>query len=165
MQHLPGNEVLYVVRLSDAFTNRKVGILGRQSAKEAANCGGAAVGKSQLGILRVELKRVTNLALAKKRDAFVIATGRVGVVAIDAIQSMTVNPGDICRKMAFVIEPKHVRVARRLAFELELRMTVPERGESSGIAIAWSRQIKDYLLRWVGMALKTGPAEQMAFRR
>ena len=81
----------------------------------------------QVRIFRVELERVTRLAIGRKGDALIITALRIGFVAVIAVELPAVDPRNVRREMALMIEAQNVamflpiviRIARFLIIELD----------------------------------------------
>jgi len=86
-QHLRGDEVLDLVRLAQSLFHREVSVVGIEVTEEAADRDRVAMRQSELGVLDVDLERMTGLALRREGNALIIVTPlAVGFVAIAALQ-------------------------------------------------------------------------------
>jgi len=84
---LRGDEVLDLVRLAQSLFHREVSVVGIEVTEEAADRDRVAMRQSELGVLDVDLERMTGLALRREGNALIIVTPlAVGFVAIAALQ-------------------------------------------------------------------------------
>src|SRR5436305_4465542 len=103
----------------------------------------------ELRIILVEHQRMTRLAIRGEADPLIEPAGRLGFVAIIAIELLAVHRRNVVRKMALMIEAQNVGIARLVADELEFRMRVGEGGKSLRVTARRPRQLEDDLLRWI----------------
>lgn len=108
---------------------------------------------------------MTGLTVGFETDALIIAAFRIGFVTIVAIELSAINGRNIRGEMTLVIEPKHVGVARFVAYELKFRVPIPKGIERLGVAPTWSRQFKDDLLRRMKMPMVICPLKLHPFLR
>ena len=76
----------------------------------------------KIGVVRVELQRMTGLAIRGKADSFHIATLFVDHVARRAFKPLAVDGRNVRGEMPLVIEAQRVGIARVIPPQLELRM-------------------------------------------
>src|SRR5258708_10193454 len=109
---------------------------------------------SHVRVSRIELKRVTSLTIVRVRDPLHETAVGLRLMAIIAIELLTVHRWNVGREMALMIKTKHVRIARVLAFELKLRMRFPKIRERAGVTLLRPRQFENDLLRPMPMPIK-----------
>ena len=155
------------------FQSRVVPILCRQCAQKGPRESDVAVRNFQVGIFRVELERVTRLAIGHDGDALIITALRIGFVAEIAVELPAIDPRNVRREMALMIEAQNVAmflpivigIARFLIIELELRMPSPEGGKHLGVAARRSRQFQNHPLDRVWMPMEVCPFKLHSFSR
>src|SRR5438045_8821232 len=109
-----------------------------------------------LRIFRVELERMTRLAIRRKIDPLIKAAVGIGLVAVIAIELLAAHLRNIAREMALMIETEYIGIARLLAQELKFRMLAVERVEHLGVAALRSRHFPNHLLRRMRAKMKHG---------
>lgn len=108
---------------------------------------------------------MTGLTVGFETDALIIAALRIGFVAIVAIELSAIHWRNVRREMTLVIEPKHGRVARFVAYELKFRVPIPKGIERLGVAPTRPRQFKGDLLRRMKMSMVICPLKLHPFLR
>src|ERR1700730_4775061 len=97
---------------------------------------------------------MTCLAIGSVSDSLHETAVGLRLMAIIAIEFLSVNRRNVRSEMPLVIETKRVRVAHALSFQLKLRVPFPEIRESCGVTLLRTGQFEDDLLRWMGMSMK-----------
>src|SRR5439155_21783908 len=106
-------------------------------------------------------------------DALIITGFGIWFVAIIAIELFAVDPGNVRREMALMIEAQNVAmllpivsgIPRYLIIELELRMPSPEGGKHGGVAARRSRQLQNHTLDRVWMSMERCRGKLHSFLR
>src|SRR2546423_10173475 len=94
-------------------------------------------------IAPVELQRVTRLTIVRESDALHEMTVRRRLMAIIAIELLSIHRRNIGREMPLMVETQNIGVARVDSFQLKLGMRFPKRIERGGITLRRARQLKD----------------------
>src|SRR5256885_16432269 len=92
---------------------------------------------------------MTRLTIGGKTDPLVKAAVGLELVAIIAIEFLSVHRWDVGSEMALMIKAKHVGIACVDPFQLKFRMPSPKRSERRGKTLRRPRQFEDDLLREV----------------
>src|SRR5256885_5431705 len=100
---------------------------------------------------------MTRLTIGGKTDPVVKAAVGLELVAIIAIEFLSVHRWDVGSEMALMIKAKHVGIACVDPFQLKFRMPSPKRSERRGKTLRRPRQFEDDLLREVRMSMKRVP--------
>src|SRR5207249_2304309 len=112
-----------------------------------------------------ELERVTRLTIVRKSNPLHETTIGLGLMAIVAIEFLSVHWRNVGGEVALMIETEHVGVSRVLALQLKLRMRFREIRERRGVTLRRSRQLEDDLLRRVRMSMKSVTWNRRSFLR
>lgn len=139
-----------------ALYPRVISVLRWQGSQKRPDKIDISMWKAEVGIARVELKRMTRLTVRREINARVKSAVRLRLVAIIAIELLSVHRWNVGRKVSLMIEAQRIGIARVHGLELEFRMVAPERGERFGVTLRRSRQIEHGLLRRLRMSMKRG---------
>src|SRR5438477_5337316 len=109
---------------------------------------------AHIRISRIELERVTRLTISGETDPLIEPAVRLKLVAIIAIELLSIHRRDVGSEMALMIETKRVGIARVDALELKFGMRFRKRSERIGKSLLRPRQLEDDLLRGMRMSMK-----------
>src|SRR5438132_7698952 len=84
---------------------------------------------------------MTRLAIGSKTDPLIKAAVRLELVAIIAIELLSIQRRNVGSEMALMIETQHVGIARADAFQLKFGMRFPKRSECRRKTLRRSRQL------------------------
>src|SRR5205085_915936 len=115
-----------------------------------------AVRDFHLRVFRVELERMTCLAIRREIDPLIKAVLGIGLVAVIAIELLAVHLRNIAREMALMVEPERVGIARLLAHELKFRMLAIEGSKDLRVTARRSRHFPNHLLRRMRAKMENG---------
>src|SRR5205807_5270355 len=93
------------------FQSRVVPILCRQGAQKGPRESDVAVRNFQVGIFRVELERVTRLAIGREGDALIITALRIGFVAKIAVELPAVDPRNVRDRKSTRLNSSHLVIS------------------------------------------------------
>src|SRR5438876_9804127 len=97
---------------------------------------------------------MTRLAIGSETDPLIKAAVRLELVAIIAIELLSIQRRNVGSEMALMIETKHVGIARADAFQLKFGMRFPKRSECRCKTLRRSRQLENDLLRGMWMSVE-----------
>src|SRR5260370_31617809 len=97
---------------------------------------------------------MTRLAIGTETDALIKAAVRLELVAIIAIELLSIHRRDVGSEVALVIKTEHVGIACIDAFQLKFGMRFPKRGERRGETLRRPRQLGNDLLRGMWMSVE-----------
>src|SRR5437762_12837082 len=97
---------------------------------------------------------MTRLAIGSETDPLIKAAVRLELVAIIAIELLSIQRRNVGSEMALMIETQHVRIARADAFQLKFGMLFPKRSECRRKTLRRSRMLENDLLRGMGMSVE-----------
>src|SRR5207245_9473485 len=97
---------------------------------------------------------MTRLAIGTETDALIKAAVRLELVAIIAIELLSIHRRNVGSEMALMIETQHIGIARADAFQLKFGMRFPKRSECRGKALRRPRQLENDLLRGMWMSVE-----------
>src|SRR5438552_16171357 len=97
---------------------------------------------------------MTRLAIGTETDALIKAAVRLELVAMIAIELLSIHRRNVGSEMALVIEAQHIGIARADAFQLKVGMRFPRRSECRGKALRRPRQLENDLLRGMWMSVE-----------
>src|SRR2546430_15888418 len=97
---------------------------------------------------------MTRLAIGTETDALIKAAVRLELVAIIAIELLSIHRRNVGSEMALMIETQHIGIARADAFQLKFGMRFPKRSECLCKTLRWPRQLKNDLLRGMWMSVE-----------
>jgi len=106
-------------------------------------------------IFPIELERVTRLAVSGKSDPLIKAAVRLELVAIIAIEFLSIDRRDVTSEVALVIEAKHIGIARADALQLKFGMRFPKRRECRCKTLRRPRQFENDLLGGMRMSMES----------
>src|SRR6266576_1311044 len=171
---LLGGEARHIsIACNSFFEPCVIGVLGWQGAQEGPCERDVAMRNFQIRILRVELERVTGLAVGSKGDPLIITAFGIWFVAVIAIEFFSVHPGNVGREMALMIEaqdvamflPIVIKIARFFALLLKFRMHIPKRGKRLCVTPGRSGQYQNDLCDRVRMSMDVLPLKLPSFLR
>src|SRR5947208_13617773 len=97
---------------------------------------------------------MTRLAIGSETDPLIKAAVRLELVAIIAIELLSIQRRNVGSEMTLMIETQHVGIARADACQLKFGMRFPKRSECRRKTLRRSRQLETDLLvgmgRWLG---------------
>src|SRR2546430_3692869 len=96
---------------------------------------------------------MTRLAIGTETDALMKAAVRLELVAIIAIELLSIQRRNVGSEMTLMIETQHVGIARADACQLKFGMRFPKRSECRRKTLRRSRQLENGLLRGGGMSV------------
>src|SRR2546430_11696674 len=109
---------------------------------------------------------MTRLAIGTETDALIKAAVRLELVAIIAVELLSIHRRNVGSEMALMIETQHIGIARADAFQLKFGMRFPKRSECRGKALRRPRQLENVLLRGMWMSVECiAPQVHCFFRR
>ena len=120
--------------LRDSFSTPQVCILNFQAAQKGADGFGISVRQSQVGIVFVELERMTFSAIVFERNSLVIGAGGIGTVTIDTIQGAAIFRANRIAEVNTVIELQRIRIFQILQVDLEFRVSARKALKDAGVA-------------------------------
>jgi len=97
---------------------------------------------------------MTRLAIGSETDPLIKAAVRLELVAIIAIELLSIHRRNVGSEMALMIETQHVGIARADAFQLKFGMRFPKRSECRRKTLRRSRQLENDLLRGMWMSVE-----------
>src|SRR5256885_12166752 len=97
---------------------------------------------------------MTRLAIGTETDALIKAAVRLELVAIIAIELLSIHRRNVGSEMALMIETQHIGIARADAFQLKFGMRFPKRSECRGKTLRRPRQLENDLPRGVWMSVE-----------
>src|SRR5438876_10077715 len=97
---------------------------------------------------------MTRLAIGSETDPLIKAAVRLELVAIIAIELLSIHRRNVGSEVALMIETKRVGIERVDALELKFGMRFRKRSERIGKSLRRSRQLEDDLLRGMWMSMK-----------
>src|SRR5436189_6420911 len=97
---------------------------------------------------------MTRLAIGTETDALIKAAVRLELVAIIAIELLSIHRRNVGSEMALMIETQHVGIARADACQLKFGMRFPKRSECRRKTLRRSRQLENDLLRGMWMVVE-----------
>ena len=89
---------------------------------------------------------MTRLAIGSETDPLIKAAVRLELVAIIAIELLSIHRRNVGSEMALMIETQHIGIARADAFQLKFGMRFPKRIECRRKTLRRSRQLENDLL-------------------
>src|SRR5256885_11594993 len=95
---------------------------------------------------------MTRLAIGTETDALIKAAVRLELVAIIAIELLSIHRRNVGSEMALMIETQHIGIARADAFQLKFGMRFPKRSECRCKTLRRPRQLENDLLRGMWMS-------------
>src|SRR5436190_12890397 len=97
---------------------------------------------------------MTRLAIGTETDALIKAAVRLELVAIIAIELLSIHRRNVGSEMALMIEMQHIGIARADAFQFKFGMRFPKRTECRRKTLRRSRQLENDLLRGMWMSVE-----------
>src|SRR5207244_6212072 len=97
---------------------------------------------------------MTRLAIGTETDALIKAAVRLELVAIIAIELLSIHRRNVGSEMALMIETQHIGIARADAFQLKFGMRFPKRSECRCKTLRRPRQLENDLLRGMWMSVE-----------
>src|SRR5438552_15243821 len=97
---------------------------------------------------------MTRLAVGRKTQPLIKAAVRLELVAIIAIELLSIQRRNVGSEMALMIETQHVGIAHADAFQLKFGMRFPKRSECRRKTLRRSRQLENDLLRGMWMSVE-----------
>ena len=97
---------------------------------------------------------MTRLAIGTETDALIKAVVRLELVAIIAIELLSIHRRNVGSEMVLMIETQHIGIARADAFQLKFGMRFPKRSECRGKTLRRPRQLENDLLRGMWMSVE-----------
>src|SRR5256885_17189223 len=109
---------------------------------------------------------MTRLAIGTETDALIKAAVRLELVAIIAIELLSIHRRNVGSEMALMIEMQHIGIARADAFQFKFGMRFPKRSECRRKTLRRPRQPENDLLPGMGIAgACIAPKEECSFCR
>src|SRR4029077_10914716 len=108
---------------------------------------------------------MTRLAVGSETNPLIKAAVRLELMAIIAIELLSIHRRNVGSEMALMIETQHVGIARADAFQLKFGMRFPKRSECRCKTLRRSRQLENDLLRGMGMSVECIAGEGDSFFR
>src|ERR1700704_769697 len=100
---------------------------------------------------------MTRLTIGGKTDSLIKAAVRLELVAIIAIEFLSIHRRNVGSEVTLMIETKHIGIARVHSFQLKFGMRFPKRSERRGKTLRRPWQFEDDLLRGMRMSMKRVP--------
>jgi len=97
---------------------------------------------------------MTRLAIGSETDPLIKAAVRLELVAIIAIELLSIQRRNVGSEMTLMIETQHVGIARADACQLKFGMRFPKRSECRRKTLRRSRQLENDLLRGMWMSVE-----------
>src|SRR5947207_10239324 len=97
---------------------------------------------------------MTHLAIGTETDALIKAAVRLELVAIIAIELLSIHWRNVGSEMALMIETQHIGIARADVFQLKFGMRFPKRSECRCKTLRRPRQLENDLLRGMWMSVE-----------
>src|SRR2546426_7694514 len=97
---------------------------------------------------------MTHLAIGTETDALIKAAVRLELVAIIAVELLSIHRRNVGSEMALMIETQHIGIARADAFQLKFGMRFPKRSECRCKPLRRPRQLENDLLRGMWMSVE-----------
>src|SRR5205085_4280531 len=152
------DEGFHVTVTSGALLRKpgEICILCRQGAQKGPDQIHVSVREMELRVVLVEKQGMARLAVGIETDSLIKTSGRLGLVAVGAVQLPAFHRRNIGGEMALVIEAKDIGIADLLLDELELRVRSLERRKDFRITAPGPRRFHNHLLRRVGAEMEQG---------
>ena len=97
---------------------------------------------------------MTRLTIRGETDSLIKAAVWLQLMAIIAIEFLSVHWRDVGGEMPLMIETQNIGIARVQPFQLKFGMLFPKRRKRVGETLRRSRQFEDDLLRGMRMSMK-----------
>src|SRR5438876_12162430 len=97
---------------------------------------------------------MTRLAIGSETDPLIKAAVRLELVAIIAIELLSIQRRNVGSEMTLMIETQHVGIARADECQRKFGMRFPKRCECRSKTLRRSRQLENDLLRVVGRSVE-----------